>query len=93
MCIRDSICIFLYNCFISFIVLFIYLFIYFLFPQVNSAILNQLIGKIREDLPGLEVGDETEQITKHFNNTISHIQSKKENGTEQEIDMYKDVVL
>ena len=65
----------------------------FCFSQVNSAILNQLIGKIREDLPGLEVGDETEQITKHFNNTISHIQSKKENGTEQEIDMYKDVVL
>ena len=61
--------------------------------QVNSAILNQLIGKIREDLPGLEVSDEMEQITKHFNNTVLHIQSKKENGTEQEIEMYKDVSL
>jgi len=60
---------------------------------VNAAILNQLIGKIREDLPSLEVSDETEQITKHFQNTISHIQSKKENGSEQEIDMYKEVVL
>jgi len=60
---------------------------------VNSAILNQLIGKIREDLPGLEVSDEMEQITKHFNNTVLHIQSKKENGTEQETEMYKDVSL
>lgn len=60
---------------------------------VNSTILNQLINKIREDLPGLEVSDETEQINKHFQNTLAHIQSKKENGTEQEIDMSRDIAL
>ena len=60
---------------------------------MNSTILNQLINKIREDLPGLEVSDETEQINKHFQNTLSHIQSKKENGSEQDVDMYRDIVL
>ena len=61
--------------------------------QVNSTILNQLIDKIREDLPGLEVNDETEQINKHFQNTLNHIQSKKDSSDENEADIYKDFVL
>ena len=43
---------------------------------------NQLLEKIREDLPGLEGTDETELIRKHFGNTISHVQLKKESPDE-----------
>lgn len=46
--------------------------------QVSVQILNQVIGKIKEELPNLESSDETEQITKHFQNTIDHIKSRKE---------------
>ena len=47
---------------------------------VNATILNQLIDKIREDLPGLDSNDETELINKHFQNTLSHVQLKREAG-------------
>lgn len=54
-------------------------YIYF-FEKGNSQItvqhLNQVIGKIKEDLPNLDAGDETEQITKHFKNTLDHLQSR-----------------
>ncbi|XP_063905810.1 vacuolar protein sorting-associated protein 35 isoform X2 [Zophobas morio] len=46
--------------------------------QVSVQILNQVIGKIKEELPNLENSDETEQITKHFNNTLEHLRSRLE---------------
>ena len=45
-------------------------------PQVTAQILNQLIEKIREDLPNLDDNDETEQINKHFTNTLEHLRNK-----------------
>ncbi|XP_050301165.1 vacuolar protein sorting-associated protein 35 isoform X3 [Anthonomus grandis grandis] len=46
--------------------------------QVNIEILNQVIKKIKEELPNLESSDETEQISKHFNNTLDHIRIRLE---------------
>ena len=46
------------------------------------TVINQLLEKIREDLPGLEGTAETELIRKHFENTISHVQLKKESPEE-----------
>ncbi|XP_065675413.1 vacuolar protein sorting-associated protein 35 isoform X2 [Hydra vulgaris] len=60
---------------------------------VNSTILNQLIDKIREDLPGLETNDETDQINKHFQNTLMRIQSKKASSDESEAALYKDLLF
>lgn len=60
---------------------------------VNATILNQLIDKIREDLPGLEVSEEAEAINKHFQNTLAHIQTKKESGDENEAAIYQDFVF
>lgn len=50
------------------------------FPQVTVQILNQLITKIREDLPNLESNEETEQINKHFTNTLEHLRLQMESG-------------
>ena len=59
------------------------------FPyQVNISILGQLIDKIREDIPSLESNEESEQINKHFQNTLSHIQVKKE-GTDDSEPLYE----
>lgn len=41
-------------------------------------LLNQLIAKIREELPNLEANDETEQINKHFTNTLEHLRNRVE---------------
>lgn len=46
--------------------------------QVTVQILNQVIAKIKEELPNLEVSEETEQINKHFTNTIEHQRSRME---------------
>lgn len=48
--------------------------------QVTVAILNQVIGKIKEELPNLEPSDETEQISKHFYNTLEHLKSRMESS-------------
>lgn len=50
--------------------------------------MGQLIDKIREDIPSLETNEETEQINKHFQNTLAHIQVKKE-GTEENEPLYE----
>jgi len=55
---------------------------------VNVTILGQLIEKIREDIPSLESNEESEQINKHFQNTLAHIQVKKE-GTDDSEPMYE----
>ncbi|XP_046385573.1 vacuolar protein sorting-associated protein 35 isoform X2 [Ischnura elegans] len=46
--------------------------------QITVGMLNQLIARIREQLPNLEAGDETEQINKHFSNTLDHLRSRME---------------
>ncbi|XP_044263699.1 vacuolar protein sorting-associated protein 35 isoform X1 [Tribolium madens] len=46
--------------------------------QVSVQILNQVIGKVKEELPNLESSDETDQITKHFNNTLEHLRARLE---------------
>lgn len=50
--------------------------------QVTVTVINQLLEKIREDLPGLEGTDETALIRKHFESTIGHVQLKKESPDE-----------
>jgi vacuolar protein sorting-associated protein 35 len=46
--------------------------------QITVQILNQMVGKIREELPNLEVSEDTDQINKHFKNTLEHIRLQKE---------------
>ncbi|KDR18449.1 vacuolar protein sorting-associated protein 35 [Zootermopsis nevadensis] len=46
--------------------------------QVTVQMLNQLISKIREELPNLEANEETEQINKHFTNTLEHLRNRLE---------------
>lgn len=46
--------------------------------QVTIEILNQVIKKIKEELPNLESSDETDQIAKHFNNSLEHIKARFE---------------
>ncbi|KAK4885950.1 hypothetical protein RN001_002221 [Aquatica leii] len=48
--------------------------------QITIQILMQVISKIKEELPNLESSDETDQITKHINNTLEHIRSRMENS-------------
>ena len=48
--------------------------------QITVQILNQLISKIREELPNLDVSEEADQINKHFRNTLLHLQQKKAAG-------------
>ncbi|XP_071784980.1 vacuolar protein sorting-associated protein 35-like [Asterias amurensis] len=60
--------------------------------QVTVQILNQLIEKIREDLPNLEDNDETEQINKHFTNTLEHVRNKMDSG-ESDGPSYEGMVL
>ncbi|KAI9578027.1 vacuolar protein sorting-associated protein 35 [Glossina fuscipes] len=56
----------------------------FYFERGNSlitvAMLNQLIGKISEELPNLEPSEETKQIELHYNNTLAHIKSRTESN-------------
>lgn len=44
--------------------------------QADVQIINQLIAKIKEELPNLEVSDEAEQINKHFTNTLEHLKGR-----------------
>ena len=44
--------------------------------QITVDMLNQLLEKIREDLPSLEPSDETSQISQHFANTLQHVRAK-----------------
>lgn len=41
-------------------------------------IINQVIAKIKEELPNLEVSEETEQIQKHLANTLEHLRNRME---------------
>ncbi|RZF33303.1 hypothetical protein LSTR_LSTR007648 [Laodelphax striatellus] len=47
--------------------------------HVTVAMLNQVIAKIRDELPNLESNEESEQIGKHFSNTIDYLKSRIEN--------------
>lgn len=55
-------------------------------------ILNQLIRKVRDELSSLENSDESEQITKHFNNTIAHLKLRMETS-EGDREVYKGLNL
>ena len=59
--------------------------------QVTVTVINQLLEKIREDLPSLEGTDETELIRKHFENTIAHIQLKKESPAAEGSPSYEEI--
>jgi len=37
-----------------------------------------MIAKIREELPNLDANEDTDQITKHFQNTLQHISTYKQ---------------
>ncbi|XP_048461938.1 vacuolar protein sorting-associated protein 35 [Rhincodon typus] len=59
---------------------------------VTIQVLNQLIQKIREDLPNLESSEETEQINKHFHNTLEHLRLRRE-SPEADGPIYEGLVL
>ena len=48
---------------------------------VSDEIMQELIKRIREELPNIEA-DEADQVNKHFDNTIAHIKVRQEAGTE-----------
>lgn len=50
------------------------------------ALLNALISKIREELPNLEANQETEQINKHFQNTMDRLRARHEGQLEPSYD-------
>lgn len=60
---------------IVFINVYILIAIYF---QFTVDIVNQVIAKIKEELPNLEVSEETEQIQKHLANTLEHLRNRME---------------
>uniref|UniRef100_A0A2K6KZ63 Vacuolar protein sorting-associated protein 35 n=1 Tax=Rhinopithecus bieti TaxID=61621 RepID=A0A2K6KZ63_RHIBE len=70
--------------------------IYLFYEKENDAVtiqvLNQLIQKIREDLPNLESSEETEQINKHFHNTLEHLRLRRE-SPESEGPIYEGLIL
>lgn len=41
--------------------------------KVTVEMVNQLIQKLKEELPSLERSEESEQISKHFQNTVDHL--------------------
>lgn len=43
--------------------------------QIEASLVNELISKIKEELPSLENNEESHQISKHFTNTMDHIKS------------------
>lgn len=53
-------------------------------------ILNQVIVQIKKEITGLAPNEETEQITKHFDNTIAHLQSRIE-SIDNVDSVYKDL--
>jgi len=55
---------------------------------VSVDILNQLIAQIKKEIIGLTPNEETEQITKHFENTIAHLQNRIE-SVDTEDSVYK----
>ena len=59
---------------------------------MSVPVLNQLISKIKETLPNLEANEETEQINKHFQNTLEHLQSRKQNSDSEGPD-YSELVV
>ncbi len=56
----------------------IILYCHIFYLQVTITVLNQLISKIREDLPNLDSNEETEQINKHFTNTLRHLKIRQD---------------
>ena len=56
--------------------------------QINASFLKQLVDKIRSDSQGLEEGGE--QVVKHFENTLEHIQEVRSTGN---FEGYNDMVL
>lgn len=48
---------------------------------ITDEILQELVNRVREELPNIEA-DETEQISKHFENTLAHVKVRQENGEE-----------
>merc|ERR1712002_33931 len=60
--------------------------------QVTVQVLNQLISKIREDLPNLEASEESEQISKHFANTIEHL-NLRQGAPESDGPTYENLIL
>ena len=48
---------------------------------ITDEILQELVNRVREELPNIEA-DETEQISKHFENTLAHVKVRQESGEE-----------
>lgn len=59
-------------------------------PQVSVQILNQVIGKIRDEIPNLEQSEESDQIKKHLSNTLEHLRNRVESPEGQS---YQGLVL
>jgi len=55
--------------------------------EVTSSLVNQILTKIGEQLPGLERNEERDQINKHFENTTDHIKIISESNPS----LFKDI--
>lgn len=47
---------------------------------ITESMVSQLISKIREELANLDSSEETEQITKHLENTLCHLKGRSNTG-------------
>lgn len=59
---------------------------------MTVQLLNQLVAKVKEELPNLEATEETEQINKHFTNTLAHLRCRLD-SPEAEGVSYEGLVL
>merc|ERR1712029_111463 len=49
---------------------------------IKIEVLQEIVDRIKEELPNLEAGsDESDQINKHFDNTVAHLRVKKQDNS------------
>jgi len=58
--------------------------------DISEGMLSELLELVKEELSGLEAGEEAEQIGQHVANTLAHIKAKKE---EENSSLYQGVQL
>ena len=50
--------------------------------EVTVSMINQLIGKIGEEMPNMDGGPDSEMINRHFTNTIEYLRNRSETPEE-----------
>lgn len=52
-------------------------------PEISASMINQLLEKLRDNLPSLADSDEASQIRRHFDNTLAYIRMRAAMATKQ----------